>query len=241
VPEVKPRASRTVPYLAKATGVPLAQVAARVMAGRTLASLGLTEDLRPTGVFVKSPVFPFVRFPGVDSILGPEMKSTGEVMGGAESFGMAFAKAMLGVGQRLPERGTVCISVNHEDKDAVLPIARELASLGFRLMGTRGTAAFLRAHGLEADVVFKVNEGRPSLADEIVNRRIDMVINTPLGRESFFDDKAVRRAAMMHAVPCITTITGAAAAVQAIRALRQEGLTVKSLQDYHAPAAEPAH
>ena len=239
--EVNPRASRTVPYLAKATGVPLAQVAARVMAGRTLASLGLTEDLRPTGVFVKSPVFPFVRFPGVDSILGPEMKSTGEVMGGAESFGMAFAKAMLGVGQRLPERGTVCISVNHEDKDAVLPIARELASLGFRLMGTRGTAAFLRAHGLEADVVFKVNEGRPSLADEIVNRRIDMVINTPLGRESFFDDKAVRRAAMMHAVPCITTITGAAAAVQAIRALRQEGLTVKSLQDYHAPAAEPAH
>jgi carbamoyl-phosphate synthase large subunit len=239
--EVNPRASRTVPYLAKATGVPLAQVAARVMAGRTLASLGLTEDLQPAGVFVKSPVFPFVRFPGVDSILGPEMKSTGEVMGGASSFGMAFAKAMLGVGQRLPDAGAVCISVNHEDKDAVLPIARELAGLGFRLIGTRGTAAFLRAHGLEADVVFKVNEGRPSLADEIVNRRIAMVINTPLGRESFFDDKAVRRAAMMNAVPCITTITGAAAAVEAIRALRQEGLSVKSLQSYHAPAAEPAH
>ena len=239
--EVNPRASRTVPYLAKATGVPLAQVAARVMAGRTLASLGLTDDLQPTGVFVKSPVFPFVRFPGVDSILGPEMKSTGEVMGGAESFGMAFAKAMLGVGQRLPESGAVCISVNHEDKEAVLPIARELASLGFRLIGTRGTAAFLRAHGLDADVVFKVNEGRPSLADEIVNRRITMVINTPLGRESFFDDKSVRRAAMMNAVPCITTITGAAAAVEAIRALRQEGLSVKSLQDYHAPTSEPAH
>jgi len=239
--EVNPRASRTVPYLAKATGVPLAQVAARVMAGRTLASLGLTDDLQPTGVFVKSPVFPFVRFPGVDSILGPEMKSTGEVMGGAESFGMAFAKAMLGVGQRLPESGAVCISVNHEDKEAVLPIARELASLGFRLIGTRGTAAFLRAHGLDADVVFKVNEGRPSLADEIVNRRIAMVINTPLGRESFFDDKSVRRAAMMNAVPCITTITGAAAAVEAIRALRQEGLSVKSLQDYHAPTSEPAH
>jgi len=181
-----------------------------------------------------------VRFPGVDSILGPEMKSTGEVMGGAESFGMAFAKAMLGVGQRLPESGAVCISVNHEDKEAVLPIARELARLGFRLIGTRGTAAFLRAHGLDAEVVFKVNEGRPSLADEIVNRRIAMVINTPLGRESFFDDKSVRRAAMMNAVPCITTITGAAAAVEAIRALRQEGLSVKSLQDYHAPTSEPA-
>jgi carbamoyl-phosphate synthase large subunit len=239
--EVNPRASRTVPYLAKATGVPLAQVAARVMAGRTLASLGLTADLVPTGVFVKSPVFPFVRFPGVDSILGPEMKSTGEVMGGADSFGMAFAKAMLGVGQRLPDTGAVCISVNHEDKEAVLPIARELAALGFRLIGTRGTAAFLRAHGLDAEVVFKVNEGRPSLADEIVNRRIAMVINTPLGRESFFDDKAVRRAAMMNAVPCITTITGAAAAVEAIRALRQEGLSVRSLQDYHAAASETAH
>jgi carbamoyl-phosphate synthase large subunit len=232
--EVNPRASRTVPYLAKAMGVPLAQVAARVMAGRTLASLGVTDDLAPTGVFVKSPVFPFVRFPGVDTILGPEMKSTGEVMGGAGSFGMAFMKAMLGVGQRLPEDGTVCLSVNNDDKMEVLPIARELASMGFKIAGTRGTAAYLRAHGIDASVVYKVNEGRPSLADEIVNRRIAMVINTPLGRESFFDDKAVRRAAMMTGVPCITTITGAAAAVQAIRAMRSEGLDVRALQDYHA-------
>ncbi len=232
--EVNPRASRTVPYLAKATGLPLAQIAARVMAGRTLASLGLTDDLVPTGVFVKSPVFPFVRFPGVDTILGPEMKSTGEVMGGAGSFGMAFMKAMLGVGQQLPESGTVCLSVNNDDKVEVLPIARELATMGFGIVGTRGTAAFLRAHGLDASVVYKVNEGRPSLADEIVNRRIAMVINTPLGRESFFDDKAVRRAAMMTGVPCITTITGAAAAVQAIRAMRSEGLDVRALQDYHA-------
>ena len=232
--EVNPRASRTVPYLAKATGLPLAQIAARVMAGRTLASLGVNDDLTPTGVFVKSPVFPFVRFPGVDTILGPEMKSTGEVMGGAGSFGMAFMKAMLGVGQRLPESGTVCISVNNDDKPEVLPIARELAAIGFSIVGTRGTAAFLRAHGIDATVVYKVNEGRPSLADEIVNRRIEMVINTPLGRESFFDDKAVRRAAMMNGVPCITTITGAAAAVQAIRAIRSEGLDVRALQDYHA-------
>jgi carbamoyl-phosphate synthase large subunit len=232
--EVNPRASRTVPYLAKATGLPLAQIAARVMAGRTLTSLGVNDDLTPTGVFVKSPVFPFVRFPGVDTILGPEMKSTGEVMGGAGSFGMAFMKAMLGVGQRLPESGTVCLSVNNDDKPEVLPIARELAAMGFSITGTRGTAAFLRAHGIDASVVYKVNEGRPSLADEIVNRRIEMVINTPLGRESFFDDKAVRRAAMMNGVPCITTITGAAAAVQAIRAIRSEGLDVRALQDYHA-------
>ncbi len=237
--EVNPRASRTVPYLAKATGVPLAQVAARVMTGRTLADLGLVEDLTPAGVFVKSPVFPFVRFPGVDTILGPEMKSTGEVMGGARSFGHAFAKAMLGVGQRLPESGAVCLSVNNDDKPDVLPIARDLEALGFEIVGTRGTAAYLRAHGIACEVIFKVNEGRPSLSDEIVNKRIAMVINTPLGRESFFDDKAVRRAAMMTGVPCITTITGAAAAVAAIRALRDEGLGVRALQDYYAEVGAP--
>jgi carbamoyl-phosphate synthase large subunit len=232
--EVNPRASRTVPYLAKANGVPLAQIAARVMTGKTLAELGITEDMTPAGVFVKSPVFPFVRFPGVDTILGPEMKSTGEVMGGAGSFGMAFVKAMLGVGQRLPEEGTVCVSVNNDDKAEVLPIVKGLVGLGFAISGTRGTAAYLRAHGIECSVIYKVNEGRPSLADEIVNRKVAMVINTPLGRESFFDDKAVRRAAMMAEVPCITTITGAAAALEAIRALRGEGLSVRALQDYYS-------
>jgi carbamoyl-phosphate synthase large subunit len=235
--EVNPRASRTVPYLSKANGQPLAQLAARVMAGRSLADLGVNEDLLPVGVFVKSPVFPFVRFPGVDTILGPEMKSTGEVMGGANSFGMAYIKAMLGAGQRLPEDGAVCITVNNEDKNEVLPIAQGLAELGFQIIGTRGTAAYLRAHGVDCSVVFKVNEGRPSLADEIVNRKISMVINTPHGRESFFDDKAVRRAAMMAGVPCITTITGAAAALEAIRALKTEGLDVRALQDYYAAVA----
>jgi carbamoyl-phosphate synthase large subunit len=238
--EVNPRASRTVPYLSKANGLPLAQIAARVMAGKSLADLGMTDDLTPAGVFVKSPVFPFVRFPGVDTILGPEMKSTGEVMGGASSFGMAFVKAMLGAGQRLPEDGAVCITVNNEDKGEVLPIAQGLAALGFQIIGTRGTAAYLRAHGVDCSVVFKVNEGRPSLADEIVNRKISMVINTPHGRESFFDDKAVRRAAMMAGVPCITTITGAAAALEAIRALKTEGLDVRALQDYYAAAAAVA-
>ena len=225
------------PYLSKANGLPLAQIAARVMAGRSLADLGVTDDLSPAGVFVKSPVFPFVRFPGVDTILGPEMKSTGEVMGGAGSFGTAFIKAMLGAGQRLPEEGAVCITVNNEDKNDVLPIAQGLADLGFQVIGTRGTAAYLRAHGVDCTVVFKVNEGRPSLADEIVNRKISMVINTPHGRESFFDDKAVRRAAMLTGVPCITTITGAAAALEAIRALKTEGLEVRALQDYYAAVA----
>jgi carbamoyl-phosphate synthase large subunit len=236
--EVNPRASRTVPYLSKATGTPLAKIAAKVMAGRTLAELGLTQDLEVAGVFVKSPMFPFVRFPGVDTILGPEMKSTGEVMGGSStSFGVAFAKAQLSVGQRLPEHGTAFVSVNNTDKANLVPIARDLSELGFRLIATRGTAAYLRAYGLDVDVIYKVNEGRPNIADEIVNRKVDLVINTPLGRESFFDDRTVRRAAMMQEVPCITTLTGAAAAVQAIRGLRQEGLGVRALQDYYAGIA----
>jgi len=232
--EVNPRSSRTVPYISKATGVPMAKMAARIAAGRTLAELGLVEDLHATGVFVKSPVFPFVRFPGVDTILGPEMKSTGEVMGGADNFGSAFAKAMMSAGQRLPAEGCVFISVNNSDKPTVLPIARDLSQLGFSLAATRGTAAYLRAHGLDVDVMYKVNEGRPNVSDHLVNREIHLVINTPLGRDSFFDDRAVRRAATMAQVPCITTLTGARAAVEAIRALRQQTLTVRSLQDYYS-------
>jgi carbamoyl-phosphate synthase large subunit len=238
--EVNPRSSRTVPFISKATGVPLAQMAARVATGRSLAELGLVEDLRAAGVFVKSPVFPFVRFPGVDTILGPEMKSTGEVMGGSDSFGVAFVKAMKGAGQSLPESGRVFISVNNSDKPTVLPIARDLAQLGFALAATRGTAAFLRTHGLEVEVIYKVNEGRPNVADHLVNKEIDLVLNTPLGRESFFDDRAVRRAATMSQVPCITTLTGASAAVMAIRALRSQGLSVRSLQDYYAGIAAGA-
>jgi carbamoyl-phosphate synthase large subunit len=231
--EVNPRASRTVPYLSKATGVPLAKVAAQVMVGRTLADLGMTEDLTVSGHFVKTPVFPFVRFPGVDTLLGPEMKSTGEVMGGAESFGQAFAKAQLGAGNRLPLEGTAFISVNNNDKNNVVPVARDLAALGFKLIATRGTAAYLRAQGLDVDIVYKVNEGRPHIGDEILNKRVQLLINTPLGRESFFDDRTVRRIAMLNGVPAITTLTGAAATVSAIAALKSEGLSVKSLQEYH--------
>ncbi len=235
--EVNPRASRTVPYLSKATGLPLAKVAARVMIGRTLAQLGLVEDLEVSGYFVKTPVFPFVRFPGVDTILGPEMKSTGEVMGGAATFGSAFAKAQLAAGVRLPTEGSAFISVNNHDKPAVVQIARALRELGFKLVATRGTANFLRAHGIEAAIVYKINEGRPHVGDEILNNRIQLVINTALGRESFFDDRTVRRVAMMHGVPCITTLTGAAATVNAIKAINSEGLTVRALQEYHAEIA----
>jgi carbamoyl-phosphate synthase large subunit len=235
--EVNPRASRTVPYLSKATGVPLAKVAARLMIGRTLAQLGLTEDLDVGGFFVKSPVFPFVRFPGVDTILGPEMKSTGEVMGGAQTFGHAFAKAAISAGLQLPRDGCAFISVNNHDKPAVVQIAKDLTDIGFTIVATRGTANYLRAHGIPADIVFKVNEGRPHVGDEIMNNKIQLVVNTPLGRESFFDDRTVRRIAMMHGVPCITTLTGAGAAVNAIRALNTEGLTVTALQEYHAKTA----
>src|SRR5204862_1450392 len=222
------------PYLSQDAGVSLAKTAAKVMAGRTLAELGLRKDLQVAAVFVKSPVFPFVRFPGVDTILGPEMKSTGEVMGGATSFGAAFAKAQLAAGVKLPSSGTVYISVSNHDKPAVVQVARDLKGLGFKLVATRGTANYLRAHGIEAEIVFKINEGRPHIGDEIVNHRVQLVINTPLGRESFFDDKQVRRMAMMQQVPCITTLTGAAAAVQAIKAPHTEGLDVRSLQEYHA-------
>ncbi len=219
--------------------MPLAKVAARVMLGRTLEQLGVTEDLSVSGVFVKTPVFPFARFTGVDTLLGPEMKSTGEAMGCGSTFGVAFAKAQAAVGQALPDRGTAFISVNDHDKPTVLPVARELIALGFSLAATRGTAAFLAAHGLKAEVIYKVNEGRPNIADAVVDDRIALVVNTPLGRASFFDDRALRRAAMMHGVPCITTLTGAAAAVSAIRAMRTEVSAVRPLQDYYAQSAIP--
>ncbi len=235
--EVNPRASRTVPFLSKATGVPLAKVAARVMLGRTLAEMGLVADVPVSGCFVKTPVFPFVRFQGVDTLLGPEMKSTGEAMGCGPTFGVAFAKAQEAVGQTLPDSGLVFVSVNDHDKPNALPIMRDLAQLGFSLAATRGTAAYLAAHGLQAEVFYKVNEGRPNIADHTRNGRIALVINTPLGRASFFDDRALRRAAMVHGIPCITTLTGASAAVAAIRAMRGHEPGVRALQDYHADLA----
>ena len=239
--EVNPRASRTVPYVSKATGVPLAKVAARVMTGEKLRELGLTEELKVRHCFVKSPVFPFNKFPGVDLILGPEMKSTGEVMGVADSFGSAFAKAQMSAGVRLPRNGTVFISVNDNDKPGVISIARDFEDLGFRIVATAGTQQLLRSHLIPAEFVFNVGEGRPHVVDFIKSGKIDLLVNTPLGRQSRFDEKAIRRAATQHGVPCITTLSGAAAAVNAIRALQREKLTVRSLQEYHGLVRETAH
>jgi carbamoyl-phosphate synthase large subunit len=231
--EVNPRASRTVPFISKATGVPLAKVAARIMAGRSLEEQGVVEDLRVTRYFVKSSVFPFLKFPGVDTVLGPEMKSTGEVMGISKDFGIAFAKALAATGGTLPSSGTVFISVNDYDKGAVIPHAKALAGMGFRIVATRGTAEVLGRAGIEVETVHKVNEGRPNVVDRIKNREIDLVFNTPLGRESFFDDGAIRKTATQNGILCVTTLTGAAATVQAIRALRSNGFDAVSLQELH--------
>ncbi|MDA2914038.1 carbamoyl-phosphate synthase large subunit [Acidobacteriia bacterium AH_259_A11_L15] len=241
--EVNPRASRTVPYVSKATGVPLAKLAARLMTGARLRDFRLPAEsarLAPPPFYaVKSPVFPFNRFHGIDTILGPEMKSTGEVMGVAAEFGLAFAKAQLAAGQRLPTEGTAFLSVNNRDKRGLLPIARQLAARGFRLVATRGTAEFLRAQGLAVDPVFKVNEGRPNVVDLIKTAKIQLIINTPLGRKSFYDERGIRRAAIRHQVPCITTLEAATAAVTGIEALQKHKVEVRCLQQLHAgvPAA----
>jgi carbamoyl-phosphate synthase large subunit len=234
--EVNPRASRTVPFVSKATGVPLAKIAAKLMVGRRLKDFELPDELKVNRFYVKTPVFPFVKFPGVDPILGPEMRSTGEVMGIARGFGGAFLKAQIGAGMRLPESGAVFISVNDRDKRSVLDLARQLRDLGFHLVATRGTQRVLEGAGLECDFVYKVDEGRPNIVDLIKSKRIDLVMNTPLGRASFYDERAIRRAAMQYGIPCITTLTGAAATVEALRALKQEQNEVRSLQEYHALA-----
>ncbi|MFQ5778863.1 MAG: carbamoyl phosphate synthase large subunit, partial [Terriglobia bacterium] len=234
--EVNPRASRTVPYVSKATGVPLAKIAALLMTGALLRdfSLPATGAARMEGLYaVKSPVFPFQRFPGVDTILGPEMKSTGEVMGIAADFGLAFARAQIGAGQRLPTAGCAFLSVNDHDKLELLPIARQLRDAGFRLVATRGTAQFLASAGLGVERVFKVNEGRPNVVDCIKNGEIQLVINTPLGRQSFYDERAIRRSSIRHQIPCITTLEGATAAVAGIAALQKQTNKVHCLQDLH--------
>jgi carbamoyl-phosphate synthase large subunit len=234
--EVNPRASRTVPFVSKATGVPLAKIAARLMVGEKLGPLGFTRDLEVGSCFVKSPVFPFAKFPGVDTITGPEMKSTGEVMGAAEDFGYAYAKAAISAGMVLPKRGVVFISVNERDKRNAVPIARDFDGLGFRIVATRGTAEAFKEAGLAVDTVYKVNEGRPNVVDLIKSRRVQLVVNTPLGRESFFDERAIRRAATQYGMPCITTLSAARAAVSGIRALQREKIGIKSLQEYHSTA-----
>jgi carbamoyl-phosphate synthase large subunit len=238
--EVNPRASRTSPFISKATGVPLAKVASRIMIGQSLKQQGLTEDLVVHRFFIKEAVLPFLKFPGADTLLGPEMKSTGEVMGVSTDFGMAFAKAQAASGFSIPTEGAVFVSVNDPDKPSVLPMAKDLQELGFKILATKGTADFLVARGVKAETVYKVNEGRPSCVDKIKNGQIQIVINTPLGRDSFYDEGAVRKSAAQHGVLCLTTLTAAAATVQAIRALRTKPLEVASLQEIHASARSGA-
>src|SRR3989449_5026645 len=236
--EVNPRASRTVPFVSKATGVPLARIGALVMAGRKLKDFDLPEDLTVDRFYIKSPVFPFAKFPGVDPVLSPEMHSTGEVMGIGESFGEAYAKAMTAAGLELPESGTAFIRVNEPDKGLAVLLARRLSRLGFELMATVGTAARLREVGLECATVFKVNEGRPNVADHIKQGEVALVINKPLGRASHYDEQAIRRAALQYNVPCVTTMTGAHALVEALASrANQKEIEVHALQDLHAISA----
>ena len=232
--EVNPRASRTVPFVSKATGVPLAKIAARLMIGHRLEDLGFTDDLDVKHCFIKAPVFPFAKFPGVDTILGPEMRSTGEVMGVAETFGDAYAKAQLSAGVILPKGGVAFVSVNERDKRSISSLANGFRELGFDLVATSGTARKLRDEGLDVESVYKVNEGRPNIVDLIRSERVDLVVNTPLGKESFFDEKAIRRACIQYGTPCITTLSAADAAVRAIQALQRDQVHVLSMQEYHA-------
>jgi len=236
--EVNPRASRTVPYVSKATGVALAKVAARVMAGQRLADMDLPPEDRELGRFcVKEAVMPFGRFPGTDSVLGPEMRSTGEVMGVAADFPSAYAKSQLAIDYSLPTEGTAFVSVCDRDKRAIVPVARHLHSLGFRIMSTRGTARLLKAAGVPVDEVRKVHEGRPNIVDAIVNGDVQLVINTPFGRETRSDGYHIRTAAVEHGVSNITTLAAAQASVQAIEAIQRGGLDVIALQDLGGDAS----
>jgi carbamoyl-phosphate synthase large subunit len=233
--EVNPRASRTVPFVSKCIGVSLAKIAARCMAGTSLVDQGFTEEIIPHYVSVKESVFPFSKFPGVDPILGPEMKSTGEVMGVGDSFAEAFAKAAVAAGEQLPEGGRAFISVKTSDKPGVAAVARELVELGFELVATRGTAKCLADAGVDSDVVNKVTEGRPDVADLLKNTRIDLILNTTEGAQAIADSAIIRRLALKNKVCYTTTLAGGEAFCTAIRYGR--GDTVRRLQDLHASFA----
>jgi carbamoyl-phosphate synthase large subunit len=231
--EVNPRSSRTVPYVSKATGVPLARYAAMIVAGKTLDELGFVEEPEVEGFFVKEAVLPFQKFPGADARLGPEMRSTGEVMGHAASFGHAFAKAQLAAGGKFPLQGTAFISVNPNDQKAVVKIARDLHEFGFNLKATRGTAQALQAVGLPVEIMNKVSDGSPHIVDAIRAGEIDLIINTPRGGVAHEDGMLIRGTAALYNVQLITTLSAALAVVQGIRALKQKPLKVRSLQRHH--------
>jgi carbamoyl-phosphate synthase large subunit len=236
--EVNPRASRTIPFVSKTTGVPLASLAASVMVGKSLDELGLHDDVLQPYVAVKEAVFPFSKLQGVDLILGPEMRSTGEVMGIADSFGLAFAKAQISADGALPLQGAVFVTVNDHDKGSVVPIARRFHALGFRILATEGTARYLRARGIPTERVLKVYQGRPNAVDLLLSGQIQLLINTPLGKLTQQDDYTIRRAALQHRVPYTTTLSAASAACDAIIALRSRTGEVRPLQEWHALARE---
>lgn len=232
--EVNPRASRTVPFVSKAIGVPLAKVAVRAMVGRTLKEQGFTREVPINHIAVKEAVLPFNKFPGVDTVLGPEMKSTGEVMGIDTDFGLSFQKAQLGAGVRLPQDGTVFLSVNDHDKEGLIPIAQQLSDMNFRLIATRGTRAFLQNHNIACNLIFKIQEGRPNILDAIKNGEISLMINTPAGEQSQAADPEIRKAAVQYGLPYTTTLSGAAAAVAGIQSLKNNSaIRIRSLQDFH--------
>jgi carbamoyl-phosphate synthase large subunit len=239
--EVNPRASRTVPYVSKATGVPLPKIAVGLMCGRKLTDYAHLTGGKSSGTlsvpqdFVKSPVFPFNKFHGVDPVLGPEMRSTGEVMGVGVNFGEAFLKAQISAGAPLPEKGTVFLSVNEHHRAEAVDVAKKFAALGFLLVATRGTAAALRNAGLTCKTVFKVNEGRPNVVDLLKGGSIQLAIYTTSGAPAFQDEKAIRRSAVMYRVPCITTMSGARAAAAGVAARLRDPIRVWSLQEIHAP------
>ncbi len=232
--EVNPRASRTVPFVSKAIGIPLAKLGALVMVGKTLKELGLNDLKKPPHVAVKEAVFPFIKFPGVDTVLGPEMRSTGEVMGIDENFPMAFAKAQNSIGVKLPLEGRAFLSVRDEDKEALLPSARLLQEAGFKLIATHGTYQYLKGRDIVVEPVNKVSEGRPHIEDYIKNGEVALMINTPGGKRAQEDSYSLRRTALVYNVPYFTTIAGAQATAQAIRAMQTEEVKVKPLQEYHA-------
>jgi carbamoyl-phosphate synthase large subunit len=233
--EVNPRASRTVPFVSKAIGVPLAKIAAKVMAGMTLEETGFTREVIPRHICVKESVLPFARFAGVDIILGPEMKSTGEVMGIDTDFGRAYCKSQLGALQEVPVGGTVFISVKNDDKtQLIVSVAHQLQSLGFSIISTAGTAAFLESNGIPAEVIRRVSEGTPDLLDRIREGRIQLIINTPSGKIPRTDEVSIRATANSRGIPVVTTMPGADAYVQGIRALIRGELSVTPIQRYHA-------
>jgi carbamoyl-phosphate synthase large subunit len=238
--EVNPRASRTIPFVSKAIGVPLASYAARVMCGETLAEIGFTEEIIPPFVSVKEAVFPFNKFAGTDPVLGPEMRSTGEVMGISDSFGSAFAKAQLAAGNGLPLEGTILVTVNDNDKATVTPIVRRFHEMGFKILATGGTAKYLRARGIPVKSVFKVHEGRPNCLDMILNGDVQLLVNTPLGKHAQWDDYTLRQAAIRNRVAYTTTLSAASAASDAILSLRSRKSAVRSLQEWQQDILEPA-